>query len=967
MDQLTNGQILIPPISHTINNTPTDQQKLSICYFNMRSIVRRMSVLETSIASMNFRPDVVVVTETFIYDNEASFFNMEGYKSFHSARPYIPGKGRGGGTAIFVMDRVDLQCNFVSSVCFEDANILVIKMMKSNIHIVSVYRPDQTTMDSFIAEFDQILNSFKRSFVIGDVNINLLNASDSTVCDYLETVYSNGFTILNKIEPLYATRISNTVSTILDHIVTDVFDKTYEMSYIDTSISDHRQLILQFVESEPAISVNRPKATIDYERIDQIEDWNSVTTAKTFGEFETAIKSIIETNVRQTRRHNKKTPIKPWVTIHILDLIQRRESLYKLSKRFPTNVYIRMTLESCRKTIRSTIDTTKRNYYNHQISESIHDGRRLWTNLREIIFNVRATNRESIQQMNIDGKIVADQTEIAEHFNNFFVNIGSTLTNHLQMPSDEYFESFEYETTQFVDLQQADEHSVIARINEIKLSTATGPDSIPPKFLKRYKERISGTFSTLINESIASEVYPNELKESMVSPIFKEGDKRNCNNYRPVSVPSAVSKVYESFLNAWFVMFLSLNNIIHQLQYGFQRNSNTTSAVTNLTNFITENLDRGKYVGIIFLDIRKAFDSVNHEILMKKLRKLNLPTHLLNLLQSYLSNRKQFTKIGRHRSELAEITTGIVQGSRLGPTIFGFYINDIFQLVLKGIVQLFADDGAIMYKADTLEELQSKMQADLTTVNKWLKDNLLILNTDKTKFFIPCKSSRMASMVKNHNIQLDIDGETIHQVDHYNYLGLYLDNLMSWDRHIDKVKSSIAPYVFALNRTRRLLSRTTAEMIYFSYIHSHLTYAAPAWCGAKTSKLEKLRVLQHKALKAVFALPRLTPSASLYDERFLCVDNIIKYELITFVFKVINGLTRNNFVLTLVSDVHRYETRQQSNFYLATFKTSMGNLNTMNVGLALFNQLPALLKNETNLIRFKKGLKSYVSEHFKEL
>ncbi len=115
---------------------------------------------------------------------------------------------------------------------------------------------------------------------------------------------------------------------------------------------------------------------------------------------------------------------------------------------------------------------------------------------------------------------------------------------------------------------------------------------------------------------------------------------------------------------------------------------------------------------------------------------------------------------------MAEITTGIVQGSRLGPTIFGYYINDIFQLNLNGTVQLFADDGAIMYNSNTLEELQSKMQADLTVVNKWLKDNLLVLNTDKTKFMIPCRSSHMASMVKNFNIQLTINGETIHQVDH---------------------------------------------------------------------------------------------------------------------------------------------------------------------------------------------------------
>ncbi|KAJ6634212.1 putative RNA-directed DNA polymerase from transposon BS [Pseudolycoriella hygida] len=303
---------------------------------------------------------------------------------------------------------------------------------------------------------------------------------------------------------------------------------------------------------------------------------------------------------------------------------------------------------------------------------------------------------------------------------------------------------------------------------------------------------------------------------------------------------------------------------------------------------------------------------------------------------------RQFTKIGTHVSKPATITTGIVQGSRLGPSFFGFYINDIFQLALNGILQLFADDGSIMYRADSLCELQTKMQEDLIIFNKWLKTNLLVLNTEKTKFMIPCKSTRAAASIRNFNIQLFLDGEEIHQ-------------------------NRITPYIFALNRCRRFLTQKTAEMIYFAHIHSHLTYAAPIWGGAQTTKLEKLRALQHKAIKAVYKMPRLTSSKLLFNERYLCVDNIIKFEPVMFVYKVINGINRNNFVLTLVADEQGYETRQRQNFYLMPFKTSMGNLNTINVGLGLLNKLPVDLKIEKNLVRFKTGLKAYINERYKEL
>lgn len=343
MNQLTNGQILTPSISYIINNTSTSNQKFSICYYNMRSIVRRMAVLETSIASLSFCPDVIVITETRIFDIEAALFNLDGYRSFHSARPYSATKNRGGGTAIFVKDRVDLQCNMASSVHFEDANILVVKLIRSNIHIVSVYRPEQTSMDSFFSEFDRTLSSYRRSLVIGDMNINLLDRNDSDVKNYTHTVHSNGFCILNKIDVMHVTRISNTISTILDHIVTDILDKTFEMTYTDTSISDHRQLVLKFFEHAQVIMRNKATSTIDYERIDSMENWDVVKSAKTLQEFEKAIQSIIESYSRQKRRCTKKKPMKPWITKNILNLIQRRESLFKFHKRFPTFLLLGVT------------------------------------------------------------------------------------------------------------------------------------------------------------------------------------------------------------------------------------------------------------------------------------------------------------------------------------------------------------------------------------------------------------------------------------------------------------------------------------------------------------------------------------------------------------------------------------------------------------------------------------------------
>lgn len=205
------------------------------------------------------------------------------------------------------------------------------------------YRPEQTNVDTFINELDRVLSIYKRSFVIGDMNINVLNTNESVVLDYIEAINSNGFCLLNKIDPTYATRILNTISTIFDHCITDILDKNYQLSYLDASISDHRQLILQYAESRPT-QQNYSTTYVDYEQIDHSANWEPVKSAKSFEEFEILVKSLINMYTNRKVRRVRSKPIKPWITKTILDMIQRRETLFKYHKRFPTNLYFKQQI-----------------------------------------------------------------------------------------------------------------------------------------------------------------------------------------------------------------------------------------------------------------------------------------------------------------------------------------------------------------------------------------------------------------------------------------------------------------------------------------------------------------------------------------------------------------------------------------------------------------------------------------------
>lgn len=250
----------------------------------------------------------------------------------------------------------------------------------------------------------------------------------------------------------------------------------------------------------------------------------------------------------------------------------------------------------------------------------------MWSSIKEVIFNTTLNKMDQIQQIKVNNKVETDAAVIAEHFNDFFVIIGGAITNHLPMPTDDYFDSFSYEVAHVIELVHTSSTEVCERVNEIKAASATGPYDIPAGFLKRYKDQCSDTISNLTNDSIDTSSYPSALKESMVVPVYKEGEKQDCGNFRPVSIPTAVSKIYESFLNAWFVLVLAINNVIHRNQFGFQKNSNTTSAVTNLTHYyVTTKLDQGKFVGVIFLDNTESIRQCEQRNSSKKTSKIEYP------------------------------------------------------------------------------------------------------------------------------------------------------------------------------------------------------------------------------------------------------------------------------------------------------------------------------------------------------
>ena len=282
-------------------------------------------------------------------------------------------------------------------------------------------------------------------------------------------------------------------------------------------------------------------------------------------------------------------------------------------------------------------------------------------------------------------------------------------------------------------------------------------------------------------------------------------------------------------------------------QYGFRKKSNTSTAATDLITDIQLQLDKGNFTAGVFLDLSKAFDTVNHSILLEKLEKAGIWGIPLVWFRSFLANRKQFVSLSNTHSEHKGISIGVPQGSVLGPILFLVYINIIGDLKLRGTLRLFADDSAIFYFGPNLQSLLEDMQYDLNILSNLLKINKLTLNANKTNYMI------ISTIQKNrtHNNVISIDGVQISEVNFVKFLGLYIDKYLKWDVHISNISKKVSPVVGILYKISTCIPQSVRRVIYFSLIHSHLQYLNIVWGRAYQVHLQQLKVLQNKAIKNI--------------------------------------------------------------------------------------------------------------------
>ena len=450
-------------------------------------------------------------------------------------------------------------------------------------------------------------------------------------------------------------------------------------------------------------------------------------------------------------------------------MIKIKNKMFNRKKRQPKNEHLKQVYNIFRNRVNRELHKAKKEYYSQYFEDNGKNSKMIWEGIRSII-NINKTKTSFISQLKINDKLIDNTKDIVESLNDYFVNVGPDTEKSIPHNPIIKPENYLRNRNQFhFKIDDISEEEVLDIIKQCEIK-ATGPQSIPVNLLKLIPDLIIAPLVKIIDNSFTTGIFPDALKISKVIPIHKGDSTQELNNYRPISLLSIFDKIIEKLMYKRLYNFLEYHNILFENQFGFRKNNSTTYALMEITEKIKESIDKKKYGCGIFIDLRKAFDTVNHNILLNKLEHYGIRGTALLWFKSYLSNRIQYVFHNGESSKPQLITSGVPQGSVLGPLLFLLYINDLPNISKILQFYLFADDTNIYYEGDTLEKIELVINKELKKLRNWLIVNRLSLNIAKTNFVVFHPFNKPL----NQKITLKIHKNAITEKDHVKYLGIMM-------------------------------------------------------------------------------------------------------------------------------------------------------------------------------------------------
>ena len=600
-------------------------------------------------------------------------------------------------------------------------------------------------------------------------------------------------------------------------------------------------------------------------------------------------------------------------------------------------------------------------YYRDRFEYFSKDIKKTWGVINEVLG--REKNRESLPDYFISkGHILSGSFDIAQGFNNFFSNIGPELASQIPLSGKNFSDYLSEEVKENFIFANITEEIILDNLKKIKTKNSAGPDNISSRLLKEIIGVLLKPLVHVFNLSFKSGYIPPELKTAQIIPIFKNGseDKHSFNNYRPISLLSNFGKLLEKIAASQMIKYLNKFNILYIHQYGFRKGHSTMHPVIHFLDKIYKSLNKNNpdYNLSIFIDLKKAFDTCDFNILLKKLSHYGFRGISNSWFENYLKNRFQYTYVNGVKSNLNTLYTGVPQGSVLGPLLFLILINDLANISQNLFSLLFADDTTFQISSNKLKDLFKLANLELEKASDWFKANKLTLNVSKTKYILFRKKNQQVDF---SNLELKINGQTIERIGEgctqssFKFVGIHLDEFLSWEPHLKHVRGKLSSANFALSRVKNLFPTTIKKTIYNSIFKSHLEYGLPCWGGVKSSKLNPIHILQKKSIRHITGKKSREHTNPLFKSLgMLKVPDLIEYQSSCFMFNYMNKKCPSSF--TDFFTHFRGENRSKNIILEVPTKQSLAHFPTYCLP-KIWNNLNISYKRLESLRLFKANLK----------